>query len=79
MTRPAGGRRPGVGDPYGTGLLASVLPPALAVVGLLVVAILTLNLFNGQLPLGIGGGPTGNGNGGEGPDRTPAPPNVVIP
>ena len=79
MTRRARTGRPAVGDPYGTGLLGTVLAPALAVVGLLVVAIVTLNLFNGELPFGIGGGPTGNGNGANGPDRTAAPSNVVIP
>lgn len=78
MTRPARAGRTRVGDPYGTGLIGSILAPALAVVGLLVVAIVTLNLFNGELPFRIGG-PTGNGNGVEGPNRTPAPSNVVIP
>lgn len=58
------------------GLLGSgLVAPALAVVGLLVVALVTLDLMNGDLPF-RGGGPNGPGNG---PDRTPAPSNVVIP
>ncbi len=79
MTRPARAGPPRVGDPYGTGLIGSIVAPTLAVVGLLVVAIVTLNLFNGELPFGIGGGPGGNGGGPTGPGRTAAPSNIVIP
>jgi Tol biopolymer transport system component len=61
------------------------LAPALALVGLLVVAFVTLSLMNGSLPFvggssGSGNGPgngTGNGGGG-GPILTPAPSNVVV-
>jgi Tol biopolymer transport system component len=58
------------------------LAPALSVAGLLVVAIVTLNLLNGQVP--FVGGSTGNGNGNGdgdgngGPIVTPAPSNVVV-
>ena len=78
MTRPAGPRPPRADDPYGTGLIGSFAAPALAVVGLLIVSIMTLNLMNGELPFGIGGGPGGGNGGGDGPARTPAPSNVVI-
>jgi Tol biopolymer transport system component len=60
------------------------LAPALALVGLLIVAFVTLSLMNGSLPFvggsnGSGNGPgTGNGNGGGGPILTPAPSNVVV-
>ena len=76
MTRAARPRPPRSGDPYGVGPLGTVLAPALSLVGLLVVALVTLNLLNGQVPFGIGG-PSGNGGNG-GPARTPAPSNVVV-
>lgn len=52
--------------------------PILAVVGLLLVAIVTVNLLNGEVP--FAGRSGGNGNGGVivGPNRTPAPSNIVI-
>ncbi len=71
-------RPPRRGDPYGLGIGSSALAPGLAVVGLLVVALVTFNLFNGDLPFAT----RGNQNGGgpiAGPDITPAPSNVVIP
>jgi Tol biopolymer transport system component len=56
-----------------------VLAPALSLVGLLLIGVITLNLLNGQVPFGIGSS-NGNGNGGVdgGPARTAAPSNVVI-
>jgi dipeptidyl aminopeptidase/acylaminoacyl peptidase len=60
------------------------IAPILSVVGLVIIAILTLNLMNGSLPFvgGSGGkGGTGNGTGGngdDGPVLTPAPSNVVV-
>jgi hypothetical protein len=88
VTRGPGGPRarttPASRDPYGIGPVASYVGPILAVIGLLIVAILTINLAQGQIPLL--GTPTGNnggnnnGNGG-GPDdsgATPAPSNIVI-
>lgn len=62
-------------DPYGIGPVTGYVGPLLAVVALVVIAMATLNLMNGQLPFRSGGG-TGNGNGG--PAVTPAPSNVVI-
>jgi dipeptidyl aminopeptidase/acylaminoacyl peptidase len=56
------------------------LAPALSVAGLLIVAIVTLNLLQGQVP--FVGGSTGNGNGdgdgNGGPIETPAPSNVIV-
>jgi Tol biopolymer transport system component len=51
--------------------------PILSIVGLLVVAFITLNLLQGKVPFTSTSG-TGNGNGDGGPTVTPAPPNVVI-
>jgi Tol biopolymer transport system component len=69
-------RPPRTRDPYGLGPVGSLAGPALSVVGLLVVAFVTLNLFNYQLPFSSGGG---NNNGGVVvADRTPAPSGVVI-
>jgi Tol biopolymer transport system component len=53
------------------------LAPVLSIVGLLVVALITLNLLQGGVPFSSSNG-NGNGNGNGGPDQTPAPPNVVI-
>jgi Tol biopolymer transport system component len=79
MTRPVRPDPPRAGDPYGTGIVGSLLAPGLAIVGLLIVAIVTVNLLNGQLPFGVGQTPGGNsGTGSDGPDRTPAPSNVVV-
>lgn len=77
MTRSRRARPSRVGDPYGVGPVGPLLAPLAAVVGLVIVAIVTLNLLNGELPLGSGGRP-GGGNGNGGPDRTPAPSNVVV-
>lgn len=58
------------------------LAPALSVVGLLLVAVVTLNLINGSVPFvgGSKGGGNGNsnGNGDGGATQTAAPSNVVI-
>jgi Tol biopolymer transport system component len=76
------GARPAT-DPYGIGPTRTLVAPLLAAVGLVVVALLTLGLFTGSLPL-LGGGGGGGGGGGDGggngvgPVRTPAPSNVVI-
>jgi dipeptidyl aminopeptidase/acylaminoacyl peptidase len=78
MTGPVRPNPPRAGDPYGLGIIGSFLPPALAIVGLLIVALITVNLINGELPLlGRGTGAT-NGTSGDGPSRTPAPSNVVV-
>jgi Tol biopolymer transport system component len=74
MTRRAGAVR-GTRDPYGLGPARPYLGPAAATVALIVVAIVTVNLINGQVPFRGGSG----GPGGEpGPARTPAPSGVVI-
>lgn len=83
MTRPVKARPPRASDPYGVGPVGSWIAPALAVIGLVIVAVVTLNLLQGELPFGIGGngggGNGGNGSGnGAGADRTPAPSNVVV-
>ncbi len=61
-------------DPYGIGPLRPLVAPIAALVGLFIVAVLTFDLLNGQLP--VPG--SGNGGGGTGPILTPAPSNVVI-
>ncbi len=48
--------------------------PALSMLGLVVVAVVTLALFGGSLPLPGSGGP----NGPDGPIRTPTPSNIVV-
>jgi dipeptidyl aminopeptidase/acylaminoacyl peptidase len=79
MTRPVRSNPPRAGDPYGLGIIGSFVAPALAIVGLLIIAIITIGLINGQLPLRLGPATTGNGGtGDDGPARTPAPSNVVI-
>ena len=79
MTRPVRADPPRAGDPYGTGIVGDVSRSGLAIVGLLIVAIFTVTLLNGQLPFGVGQTPSGNGGtGNDGPDRTPAPSNVVV-
>lgn len=73
MTRLIGPNPPGAGDPYGVGPVGTWLAPTLSIVGLLLVAVVTINLVNGDLPFGLG---AGSGNGG-GPGRTPTPSNIV--
>jgi len=76
MTRPPGpeprSRPPR--DPYGLGPVTGYIGPVVAVVALLVIAIVTIGLMNGQLPLVRS---TGNGNE-PGSNATAAPSNVVI-
>jgi dipeptidyl aminopeptidase/acylaminoacyl peptidase len=83
MSGPAKPRPPRASDPYGIGPVGSWIAPALAIVGLVLVAIVTLNLLQGEMPLGLGSGSgngngNGNGSGDGGPARTPAPSNVVV-
>ena len=79
MTRPVRPSPPRAGDPYGLGIVGSFLAPVLAIVGLLLVAIITITLLNGELPLGLGRGTaTNGGTNGDDPARTPAPSNVVV-
>lgn len=62
-------------DPYGIGPAVGYIGPALAVVALVAIAIVTVGLMNGQLPFRTGGGP---GTQPGGPTVTEAPSNVVI-
>ncbi|MGK2849887.1 MAG: hypothetical protein ACSLFN_03105 [Candidatus Limnocylindrales bacterium] len=78
MTRPVRSDPPRARDPYGVGPVATWLAPALSIVGLLLVGIVTFNLLNGDVPFGIGGNGNGNGNGDGGPARTAAPSNEVV-
>ncbi len=76
MTRPATPRstsRPSVN----LGPAGRWLAPVLSIVGLLLVAVVTINLLQGGVPFGSSSG-KGNGNGNGGPAQTPAPSNVVI-
>jgi Tol biopolymer transport system component len=68
-------RPPRTRDPYGLGPVGSLAGPALSVIGLVLVALVTVNLFNYQLPFSGSGN---NGGGAVAPNRTPAPSNVVI-
>lgn len=67
-----------VRDPYG--LLPAGTPVAaiLSIVGLLVIAVATLSLVNGKLPIAAGGGGGPDSSGGNGGiTKTPTPSNVV--
>ncbi len=83
MTKPAV-RPPRASDPYGIGPVRSFIAPALAVIGLIVIALVTVSLLNGQVPFtgaqtgANGSGGTGDNGGANGPQLTPAPSNVVI-
>ena len=72
MTEPR--RRP-VRDPYGLLPSGSPVGPALALVGLVFVAFLTVGLLQGRLPLVSGGG---GGGGGPAGLATPVPSGVVV-
>lgn len=82
MTRQAGLRSPRPRDPYGIGPIGSSIGPIASVVGLLLIGVVTINLFNYELPFSNVGGNAGNGgndNGGvPGPALTPAPSGVVV-
>jgi WD40 repeat protein len=73
-------RTAGARDPYGIGPMGSMVAPIASVVGLILIAIVTVNLFNYELPFtGLtGGGADGGNAGGPGPGATPAPSNVVV-
>jgi Tol biopolymer transport system component len=57
---------------------AGWVAPVLSLVGLLIVALVTLNLLQGGIPFVGGPSGNGNGNGNGGPAKTPAPSNVVV-
>jgi Tol biopolymer transport system component len=78
MTRSASARRHrNAGDQFGLGPLGPVAAPALALAGLLIVALVTVGLMGGNVAFPGTGGPGGPNNPG-GAARTPAPSNVVI-
>lgn len=76
MSRVTQSRPPRARDPYGIGPVGSYAGPALSIVGLILIGILTINLFNYDVPF-VGGGQNG-GQGAIGVDRTAAPSNVVV-
>lgn len=79
--RTSGTSRPtarGSGDPYGLAARGGGLAPILSLIGLAVVAALTLGLFTGQFPFLPSRAGGGGDRGGGVIDRTPAPSNVVI-
>jgi Tol biopolymer transport system component len=83
VTREAAGRSPRRSapdrDPYGIGPVSGYVGPIVAIVGLVAVAIVTLNLLQGQIPLLSNPKPGDGGNGGDGGvNATPAPSNVVV-
>ena len=76
MTRTVRPRSARARDPYGIGPMGSSVAPIASIVGLVLIAIVTVNLFNYELPFGNVGG---NGNGDKGgPAQTPAPSGVVV-
>jgi TolB protein len=72
MTRSTARRVSRARDPYGLMPDSSWLAPGLSVVGLLIVAWVTLSVMNGSVPF-LGGGNVGGIS-----SRTPAPSNVVV-
>ena len=67
-------------DPYGIGPVSGYVGPVLAVIALVLIALFTVSLMNGQIPFirtaSSGGG--GDGGNGDGATPSPAPSNVVV-
>jgi Tol biopolymer transport system component len=78
MTRRPAASKP-ARDPYGIGPIATQAAPIAAAVVLVIVAVVTLTLLNGQVPFKTSGPGTGPNGGNPGPALTPAPPDVVLP
>jgi Tol biopolymer transport system component len=78
MTRRPAASKP-ARDPYGIGPIATQAAPIAAAVVLVIVAVVTLTLLNGQVPFKSSGPGTGPNGGNPGPALTPAPPDVVLP
>jgi Tol biopolymer transport system component len=78
MTRVVRQRSAGARDPYGIGPVGSAIGPIAAVVGLVLIAVVTINLFNYELPFAGGGGVNGGDGTPGGPAISPAPSNVII-
>lgn len=70
----------GAGRSFEVGSIGRWIAPVVSIVGLLLIAIVTINLLQGQVPfIGRASGNNTNGNGAVGgPDVTPAPSNVVV-
>jgi Tol biopolymer transport system component len=77
VTRSAPSRPPRARDPYGIGPVGSYLGPAASIVGLVLIGVVTYNLFNYDVPF-IGGNTGNGGPAPAGPGRTAAPSNVVV-
>jgi Tol biopolymer transport system component len=77
MTRQARSRSRDPRDPYGIGPAITLAAPLIALAGLVIVALATVGIMGGQVPL-PGGNGNGGGNGDGGPARTPAPSGVII-
>jgi Tol biopolymer transport system component len=78
MTRMVRQRSAKARDPYGIGPVGSAIGPIAAVVGLVLIAFVTINLFNYELPFTGSSGNNGGNGAPAGPAITPAPSNVVI-
>ncbi|MEJ7748456.1 MAG: hypothetical protein WKF56_04085 [Candidatus Limnocylindrales bacterium] len=81
MTRAAGEQPSEANVLDRLGPLGSWIAPLGSIVGLLLVALVTLSLLQGAVPFGIGGSPGSPGGGGGGvvgPTRTATPSNVVV-
>jgi TolB protein len=68
---------PRAGLPFGFGSVGRWLAPALSIAGLLIIALITLDLLQGGVPF-AGSGGKGNGNGNVSGNAAPAPGNVVV-
>jgi Tol biopolymer transport system component len=77
MTRPVKAGRPRATGSASAGPLGEILAPGMAVIGLALIAVITLGLLNGEVPF-IGGRPGPGQGDGNGPKRTPAPSNVIV-
>lgn len=75
--RPPASPRP-VRDPYGLLPAGTPIAAILSIVGLLVIAVLTVSLANGELPLTANGGAANPSGGPNGVSRTPTPSNEVV-
>jgi Tol biopolymer transport system component len=80
--RAGGTRPPQKKDPYGLLPAGTPIAAILSAVGLVVVVLVSVAAFNGQLPVGGGGQNNGNGQPGQTDDpkvlKTPTPSNVVV-
>jgi Tol biopolymer transport system component len=77
VTRPPAPRTP-VRPRFDTGAAGQWLAPILSIVGLAVVALITVSLLQGSVPFVGGSKANGPGNVAGGPAKTAAPPNVVV-